>query len=193
MAASYAFAVGSVRAREGSLLTRQDMEGLMLAGSDRELASLLRDKGYGDPAGRGGTEELLREETVRLWDYIWSVAPDKSLFDAFLLRNDIHNAKVALKSTLSGRDAQHLLLAPCTLPPKALYTAAEERAVRRPARLAGGGDGEGVRRSRPRLRRPAGPTPCWIGRPCPPCWTQPGERGIPWWRTSWFSRCFTPM
>ena len=126
MAASYAFAVGSVRAREGSLLTRQDMEGLMLAGSDRELASLLRDKGYGDPAGRGGTEELLREETVRLWDYIWSVAPDKSLFDAFLLRNDIHNAKVALKSTLSGRDAQHLLLAPCTLPPKALYTAAEE-------------------------------------------------------------------
>ena len=66
MAASYAFAVGSVRAREGSLLTRQDMEGLMLAGSDRELASLLRDKGYGDPAGRGGTEELLREETVRL-------------------------------------------------------------------------------------------------------------------------------
>ena len=54
MAASYAFAVGSVRAREGSLLTRQDMEGLMLAGSDRELASLLRDKGYGDPAGRGG-------------------------------------------------------------------------------------------------------------------------------------------
>lgn len=65
MAASYAFAVGSVRAREGSLLTRQDMEGLMLAGSDRELASLLRDKGYGDPAGRGGTEELLREETVR--------------------------------------------------------------------------------------------------------------------------------
>ena len=52
MAASYAFAVGSVRAREGSLLTRQDMEGLMLAGSDRELASLLRDKGYGDPAGR---------------------------------------------------------------------------------------------------------------------------------------------
>lgn len=74
MAASYAFAVGSVRAREGSLLTRQDMEGLMLAGSDRELASLLRDKGYGDPAGGGGTEELLREETVRLWDYIWSVA-----------------------------------------------------------------------------------------------------------------------
>ena len=138
MAASYAFAVGSVRAREGSLLTRQDMEGLMLAGSDRELASLLRDKGYGDPAGRGGTEELLREETVRLGDYIWSVAPDKSLFDAFLLRNDIHNAKVALKSTLSGRDAQHLLLAPCTLPPKALYTAAEERRFAAlPAWLAG--------------------------------------------------------
>ena len=138
MAASYAFAVGSVRAREGSLLTRQDMEGLMLAGSDRELASLLRDKGYGDPAGRGETEELLREETVRLWDYIWSVAPDKSLFDAFLLRNDIHNAKVALKSTLSGRDAQHLLLAPCTLPPKALYTAAEERRFAAlPAWLAG--------------------------------------------------------
>lgn len=54
MAASYAFAVGSVRAREGSLLTRQDMEGLMLAGSDRELASLLRDKGYGDPAEAAG-------------------------------------------------------------------------------------------------------------------------------------------
>ena len=52
MAASYAFAVGSVRAREGSLLTRQDMEGLMLAGSDRELASLRRDGGA--PAGGNG-------------------------------------------------------------------------------------------------------------------------------------------
>ena len=191
MAASYAFAVGSVRAREGSLLTRQDMEGLMLAGSDRELASLLRDKGYGDPAGRGGTEELLREETVRLWDYIWSVAPDKSLFDAFLLRNDIHNAKVALKSTLSGRDAQHLLLAPCTLPPKALYTAAEER--RFAALPAWRGRWRGRTTFSPTSPTPSWPTPCWIGRPCPPCWTQPGEREIPWWRTSWFSRCFTPM
>ena len=55
-----------------------------------------------------------------------------------MLRNDIHNAKVALKSTLSGRDAQHLLLAPCTLPPKALYTAAEERRFAAlPAWLAG--------------------------------------------------------
>ena len=42
MAASYAFAVGSVRAREGALLTRQEMEQLMAAGSERELADRLQ-------------------------------------------------------------------------------------------------------------------------------------------------------
>lgn len=137
MAASYAFAVGSVRAREGALLTRQEMEQLMAAGSERELADRLRDKGLGSPTERGGMDSILQEETARLWEYLWSVAPEKSLFEPFLLENDAHNAKAILKGTLSQRKTEHLLLAPSTLPPAVLRAAVEERKFTEAAGLPG--------------------------------------------------------
>lgn len=127
MAVSYAFAVGSVRAKENALLTQQDMEQLMLAASDRELAAMLRDKGYGDPAGNGGMDELLREETEQLWAYIWSVAPDSHLFDPFLIRGDLHNAKVLLRGALTGREVESLLDKPWTISPAVLQEAVKER------------------------------------------------------------------
>lgn len=126
---SYAFATGSVRARENALLTRQEFDGLLLVADEKELAARLRDRGYGDPAEPAAdVEGLLRQETARLWDYLWTVAPDREIFDAFLYRNDIHNAKVAIKTTLSGRQADGLYLPDGTIPAATLREAAQERA-----------------------------------------------------------------
>ena len=49
MGASYAYAVGNVRARESSLLTRQDLDQLLVLSGTDELLSVLRDKGLGGP------------------------------------------------------------------------------------------------------------------------------------------------
>lgn len=53
MGASYAYAVGNVRARESSLLTRQDLDQLLVLSGADELLSVLRDKAW---AGRRPTD-----------------------------------------------------------------------------------------------------------------------------------------
>lgn len=134
MGASYAYAVGNIRAREGRLLTRQDMERLLAAGEVSRLEAALRDRGFGS-GGPGlsrepgeaaaSVERLLREEAEGLWAYLKSIAPDWELFRPFLYRHDIHNCKTVIKGVLSGREFRSLLLTPAAVDPAEL-----ERAVR---------------------------------------------------------------
>ena len=110
---SYAYAVGNVRAHETALLTRQDMEQLLAVRDPARLAAALQDKGFGIDGG--DTDALLNQETAKLWDYLRGVTPDFSLYDAFLYRNDYHNAKAILKGVLRNRPYAGLLLRPCTV------------------------------------------------------------------------------
>ncbi len=112
MALSYEYSIGSVRAREKNLLTRSDIEQLLSLKSEAEIASMLSDKGYGE----GKTvEEILSSHTAQLWSYLRATAPDFSIFDPFLIQNDVHNFKVILKGTMADRDYEHLLVTPSTV------------------------------------------------------------------------------
>lgn len=124
---SYAYAVGNVRARENALLNRAELEQLLAIGSVEQLAAALSDKGYGLSDKQREIDLLLREETEKLWAYLRGVAPDFSLFNSFLFRNDYHNARVILKGMLSGREYQSLLLWPGTVEPEQLEQAMKER------------------------------------------------------------------
>ena len=131
MGASYAYAVGNVRAREPALLTRPDMEQLLGVSDVAELLAALRDRGFGGSmpeGGNAGMEDLFREETRDLWRYLKEVSPDFSLYDAFLYRQDIHNCKAVIKGVLSGRAYQPLLLEPSSVPPEDLEKAVREGA-----------------------------------------------------------------
>ena len=129
MAVSYAFACGSVRARESGLLTAQERETLLALRTPEQLTAALRDRGWGDAAGLAEGEELLRQENARLWDYLRGVTPDFSLYDAFLVRQDYHNLKATIKGVLSGRAYAHLLLEPATVSADLLREAVETRKV----------------------------------------------------------------
>lgn len=120
---SIGFAVGNVRARENSLLTKQNMLQLAAMGSLEEMAAFLRDKGYPDPRGNGEVSAMLRQESEALWQYIFEVAPDRACFDAFLLVQDFHNIKTALKGVFSGKTYTHLLLGPGTVDPQRIAQA----------------------------------------------------------------------
>lgn len=124
MAVSYEFSIGSVRAKEKSLLSRTDMEQLLACSSEGEIAATLTDKGYGEGIT---VEEILSSHTAALWAYLRSVAPDFSIFDPFLIQNDIHNFKVILKGAMANRDCDHLLLAPSTIDVDVLRRAVEGR------------------------------------------------------------------
>ena len=69
MALSYEYALGSVRAKEGKLFKKQDIDVLMACTTVQELASTLSDKGFeGD-----SIDQMLEARTNDLWRYIESV------------------------------------------------------------------------------------------------------------------------
>lgn len=124
MGLSYEFSIGSVRAKEKSLLNNSDIEQLIACKDESELSGLLSDKGYGD----GKTvDEIIESHTEKVWEYLKSVAPDFDIFVPFLIQNDIHNLKVVLKGTMSARKYSHLLVNPCTIDTELIIKAIENR------------------------------------------------------------------
>lgn len=125
---SVAFSVGSVRAKESTLLNAQDMEQLLNAGSEAEILRFLRDKGYGSVAEQDqNVDALLAAERDKLWAYIESIAADSARFDIFRIKQDYHNVKTILKGILGNRPYQNLLLAHGTVDPTLIETAVKEQ------------------------------------------------------------------
>ena len=124
MALSYEFSIGSVRAKENSLLREADIEMMISLKSEKELVRHLKDKGYGQGET---TDEILASNEEKMWKYIRSIAPDMELFEPFLIQNDIHNLKTVLKGTMSDREYDTQLMEPCTIKKDELVKAVENR------------------------------------------------------------------
>ncbi len=125
MALSYEFSIGSVRARENALFNKTDIEQLLGCKSVDELCRMLEDKGYGSGSG---FDELIERHSDEVWAYLKSVAPDFEIFSPFLIQNDVHNFKAALKGTMSARDYYTaLLISPSTIEHKVIISAVEHR------------------------------------------------------------------
>lgn len=106
----YASAVAAVKAMENTLLTKSDIEQLINAGSEQELAAMLSSK-------KSSAEE---SSTENVWDMIHGYAPDSCELEILLYKNDFHNLKAALKSMISGRDAKNYYIRPTNLDLEAL-------------------------------------------------------------------------
>ena len=125
---SMAFSVGSIRAKESTLLDQQDLEQLLHAGSEEELLRLLRDKGYGSDMGQEqDTEALLAAERRRLWEEVLALAADPALFDLFRVKQDFHNCRAIVKGILGNRPYAHLLLPDGRAAPEQIEAAVKEQ------------------------------------------------------------------
>ncbi len=124
MALSYEFSIGSVRAKEKSLLTGSDIEQMLSFRSLDELCRFLNDKGYGDG---NEIDEILSSHADSVWSYLKSIAPDFDIFAPFIYQNDIHNLKVVLKGTMADRKYDELLIAPYTIDADVMKKAVENR------------------------------------------------------------------
>lgn len=124
MALSYEYSIGSVRSKEKSLFNSADIEQLLACSDIPKLCAFLTDRGYGE----GQTvDDIIDSHTDGVWAYLKSVAPDFDIFRIFFIQNDVHNFKVVLKGTLSGRSWEELILRPCTVEPDTLREAVENR------------------------------------------------------------------
>lgn len=133
MAASYEYAVGSIKAKEKSLLTPQDLEVLMASESEQALIGHLRDKGYqGDSVA-----DMIANRDRETWEYVGSLVEDMSLFAPLLYQNDLHNVKAVIKGVLTNRKVDGLLLSPATIDANEIRQAVEsQRFDRLPAWIA---------------------------------------------------------
>ena len=122
MSLSYEFSIGSVRAKEKSLLSSSDLEQMIGMKNEAELVRFLKDKGFGD----GNTiDEVISSNTEKMWKYIKSIAPDEEIFSTFYLQNDIHNLKTLLKAIMADREYRDLMMYPVSIDIKVLVNAVE--------------------------------------------------------------------
>ena len=119
--------VAQIRAKENSLLSDQDLNGLMQSRNYEECFRLLLDKGWG-PVEKETPEELLTTERDKMWELIRSLCDDKQMkaFDIFLLSTDFHNLKVAIKESYVQKEIPHVYMEGGTIPIAVLKKAAAD-------------------------------------------------------------------
>lgn len=124
---SVGFAVGNLRARENSLLKNSDLVQLASAENTEELAKMLNDRGFGSHGNSNDVPFILREETAKLWKYLFEIAPDISFFEPFLYENDFHNYKSVLKAVIRGTDYSELVILPSSVDISLMERAVKEK------------------------------------------------------------------
>lgn len=123
----YAFSVASIRVKESLLFGPTEMEQLMAVSSYSAALSFLAEHGWDIPASRPETNQILRKELLRTWDFLCEIAPDISVLYPLILRKDYHNLKAGIKSSLSGYPVDEYFLLPSTLPHDLLVDAVTRR------------------------------------------------------------------
>ncbi len=117
---SYAYAVARIRALETKLLTTERINRMVEAATAEEAYKLLGETHYGtamaDYASYYDYDALLSEEMEAVVGTVNQVTPDQQLTDLFLIKYDIHNIKVIMKSRALRTASEDLLIQGGTLP-----------------------------------------------------------------------------
>ena len=126
MAEQYTYAVARVRAKELTLLRKQDIESLLACRTYEDGLHLLAGKGWKET--QKGTEAMLSAEIEETWDTIRELVDDMSVFDVFLYPIDFQNLKAAVKSVVTN-SGQHgsLFLPRGTVPVEQMVKAVQTR------------------------------------------------------------------
>lgn len=102
----YAYSVSRIHAIERSLLDRGKIMQIAEAKTASDALRMIYDAGY---VQAEDYEQSFESELQKTYDLIYSMAPDKSLFDVFLIENDYYNLKVLLKAEFLDKDLDYLL------------------------------------------------------------------------------------
>lgn len=124
MAEQYTYAVARIRAKELSLLNRQDLEQLLAYKTEQDCLRFLVDKGWGETGMDG--EEMLSHELDKTWNAIQELVPDLSAFSVFLYPVDYGNLKAAIKSAVTDNRPERLYLYRGSMDPEQMEQAAQK-------------------------------------------------------------------
>ncbi|NLJ30117.1 MAG: V-type ATPase subunit [Clostridiales bacterium] len=122
----YAYAVARIRAKELSLLNAQALEQLLAAKTEKECLSMLQSRGWGGAKNEDGAEQMLEEERKKTWELLKELLKDLSAFTVFLLPNDYHNLKAAIKAVYSDSKPERIFADGGTVDPGTILRAFRE-------------------------------------------------------------------
>jgi V/A-type H+-transporting ATPase subunit C len=116
----YLYAVTQVRVLEKTFLSRQTLSKMLEQKHVKDIIKLLTEAGFGYPGkdyqADAAYEQLLLDEYNKTFQAIYELAPQKEIFDLFLLKNDYHNMKLIIKSELLLEARPDLKLESGTIP-----------------------------------------------------------------------------
>lgn len=121
----YTYSVARVRAKEASLMTRQDIDQLLGADSYETALRVARDHGYAARES-ADAQEVAAAARRELWAFIDELEGAAEL-RALRIGIDYHNVKAAVKSVFSGVDGSDLLLENGTVDGEAILDAVKRR------------------------------------------------------------------
>ena len=111
MAKDYIYAVSRIHAKEQNLLTKSDLDSLMLCKDYESCIRILKDKGYGYPDSDTSSDMILSSEAEKTKALIDELLGDeKAVLDIFGYKADFHNVKLAVKSVVTDEDASDYIM-----------------------------------------------------------------------------------
>lgn len=127
MSTEYTYAVARIRAKELSLLTRQDLDVLLSAKDYDDCIRYLLDKGWGEEGKPTTASELLTSETEKLWSLMKELVGESDVFSVFTVQNDFHNLKASVKAVIRNTDPADMFINNGSETPERIYTAVKAK------------------------------------------------------------------
>lgn len=95
--ADYTYAVARIRSMELKLFSAKEIDTLLSLPDYNSCLKYLSEKGWGDD-NTLNSDEIISYERKRIWKLMNELIKEENTFDIFLVQNDFHNLKVAIKS-----------------------------------------------------------------------------------------------
>ncbi len=110
------YAVTRIHIKENDLLTESFLDQLVETDSYDECVAMLREKGWG-AEGIDDMGQILQQERIETWDLMREVMhEDIDQLDIFLIANDYHNLKAAIKEVRLEHEMDGIYIDQGTIP-----------------------------------------------------------------------------
>ena len=128
---NYIYSVTRIRALENRLLDKSKIDRMVEAKNPEEVIKVLYETSYAGSVSEindiGDYEEMLSKEVGLTYKMVKKMAPEPELIDILLLKYDIHNLKVLMKSSFLNEENDDLLTDIGTIEPVKLKEMIREK------------------------------------------------------------------
>lgn len=115
----YVYAVSYIKTMENKMLTRADLETLIMSENADSAMRFLREHGWEGE----NSATMLKNQLQKAWSIAYEVCPEEAPIDILLYENDFHNLKTVLKAHVEGVNWQNMTLSPYITEPEMFLTA----------------------------------------------------------------------